>query len=292
MGDSNVRTGICQYITYSTGSDAAFGIVTGGSVRDADNVQHRRGQGGVDRIVGGLVTPTVSVTFLPVDVSIIGTAGPGLAWRAASGFPCSDLATSTVKYGSFTEEDFTGAKVNTMSLTCGMGDPLSCTVDFMALNKFETSLGSGVAVTDPHFEWYSAACTVNSTNVSVQSFTINLNNNLRAYQDIGSVTASAGGMYYNRLPLRLLEGNESVRLDVRCANKIACATRGNLVDNLPVTLTFAGQFTNSAGDVLSLSMSTLANATASHPVVVDGEVVYDYSFEAEDNSQPLTITLA
>lgn len=292
MSATDVRTGLCQYLEWSLDGSTwfPFGIVPGGETGDAEAPEHRRGLGGFDRLVGPMVFPGGSVQFLPVDGTFI-THALGYVFRPRTTYyPCTGLTEYYVRMGTASgaagEEQYQYCKTNSLVLEAAVGDPLQATVEWLGRDKSEVVYDKPTQTLGDHFEWYDGVCTVNSTAVSLQGFTVTLENGLRPYTDMDGAVATE-----LRLAKRLLEGNEAIRLDVRCGNPLTLAARGAVADDLPVNLTANFAFTNTEADVLTIAVTGLANVSKGTPAQGDdGEVIHSYSFEAADNAQALAVT--
>lgn len=294
MAIGDAGTGTCLGVAFSTNGSTyyPFGIVTGGSVRDADQVQHRRGAGGIDVPRGTFYTPGVNVTYLPVGATaqslVYMTDTGSLLRRGAGTWPltnCTNLTPFYVRYGMNGTAggtfylDYANCKVNSFSLDAAVDSPLSATLDILSASNIAESSNAppSMALSGENWEWYHGSVSLNGGTYVVQSFSVSLENGLIPLSDLDSPGYTGG----RRVPKRMLEGDETCRITVTTANRIPISVRGN-TDELTDNLTFFAQFTNADSKVLTISASNLINSSGEHPVEAAGGVVmYQYGFEAK-----------
>lgn len=275
-------TGLCQALLIDGNP---VGLVTGGTLNGAVPPVHRRGQGGIDRRAGAFFTPGGTVNFIPTEDigTFIQTTG-GKVKRAATGYPCSALPTFALKYIGESVKEYTGCKVQQIELSASMGDPLAATLEFMGTGL---AASTGTAGTPgQHWEWFDATVTLESVAYSVEGFSATLENALTPSSDLDGFGVGVA----HRLPKRVFEGDESVRLQLRTKNEIPLATLGNVADDIVTNLTFVATFTNAAAGTLVITADNLCIAGDETPMEgEDGIVVYSYSFEGATNGNSLTI---
>lgn len=308
MAIADAGTGTCQSLLLSTNGSAWFppGIVTGGEVRDADAVQHRRGAGGIDIPRGTFFTPSATINFLPIGTATNSVAfitdATGLIRRANGAWPltaCSNLTTFYVRYGmtgtasgTFTL-DLANCKAQSLTLECAVDAPLSATLEVLSASNLAegATAPTAMTVTGNPWEWYHGSLNFNGTAYVVQNFSVTIENGLMPLSDLDAPGYTGG----RRVPKRMVEGDETIRLNIGTANRIPVSVRSNS-DELVDTLTFFAKFTNEDSKVLTISVSNLINASGGHPVVADsGITIYNYTFEAkisDTSTNALRITYA
>lgn len=288
MGTDAVDTGLLQYVEVDGGLFP--GEVTGGRVRDADAPAHREGIGGVDKMAPQRFVPGATINFLPVGADLLacGSTACGLAFRArgsSDGYPRSPLIAKDYGLGlmgSNVLHKILGAKVSKWSLEAKVGDPLSAMIEIMGLGQEDAEATWPTGTLNDPWEWLHGSCLIGGVAVSMQSFKIDGDNGLSAETDMDG--AEAGALV---LPKLILEGDESIKLDITCHNRIAPATRGAGADEL-VPLEFAAVFTR-GGRVLTIGLTGVCTAGGETPITTKGVVTYSYPFEAAHNSNCLSI---
>lgn len=293
MAIATAVTGLCQDIWIDTGSGGApIGLVTGGTLNDAGSLVHRRGTGGQDSVRGAMFVPGGNVSFIPTAESKDWMTVSGLLSRAGVAYPCEALTEFDLDYQADGLTGFRSCKVNSFSLEAGVNDPVSCTMDFQGLDILAGSAGTGT--TGHGWEWYDSTVTFESGSYSLEGLTINLENNLDARSDIDAPNSTGS---FVRLPKRLFEGDEVVRVTLRTKNPIPPAVRGAWNDEPRPAgglLDLAATFTNASvlgGESLSLAISGLFNGGGELPVEAEaGVVIYNYTFEAAINGLAFSLT--
>lgn len=287
MAIANAITGLCQmgYL-----DDLYMGILMSGSYRDAEGGVQRRGTGGVSRLSSSFFVPGGSLRIMPTNASTWLDTTDGKIVRAATGYPCSDLPNFSLIFVSGINMKYTGCKATSVTLESAVGDPLTCSLEWLATGISDTAI---VAPAEPGdigdlWEWYDAVVTVAGGSYSLESFTISVSNSIRPSSDLDGF----GQGISHRTPKRLFIGDERVTLSVRTKNPIPSSVRGNLSDAPATDLGFTATFTNALAGSLAITGANFMNSSGENPIEQeDGTVIYSYGFEAQINSQAFTCTM-
>lgn len=276
-----VARGFCQYAAWNTSDSWSparpFGLVTGVETPDSTGGEHIDGLGGESEVIGGLVSPEFTIDFLPCDESIL-----PFAFRGREGYPCSAVQQWFAKLGVDRDYVYARCKVATLVLAVEVGKPLSATATVRAESRSPGPLARPTMLERGRpFLWYgSGAVTLNGEPYTTQGWQLTVANDPSPDTDLdGGATGAL------RLPKRLLEGDESVSLDLLVKGTIPESVLGPYDDRLPVDLAWSTSIASARGDLLSFSVGGLAQFRASRRAEPGGRAqVYRYSFEAARNA--------
>ncbi len=279
-------TGLNQYLDYGTSPTptASCGRVTSGSMDSPSGLVHRPSIGSGDMIVGGQVTFTGNFDVILQSATLI-------AYALRGGTSVAPTLTALAFGGgvSGSARVQTGAYIDSLTLRCAVGEPLTAGIGWQALNDavYSTVPFSLPAMSTKTYEWFYGTSTVEGRTVYVQGFEISLNNSITPWYDLDAGVAAS-----LRKPVGLKIGNQKVTCRVDClagpsATAIADMIGDDLATNISCSCVLAGTNT------ITLGLSNLSRVSQPRPLVnADGTVQYTFSYEAPDNATCLSITAA
>lgn len=282
------KTGLCQFLDWgaSTTIASSMGKVTGGSITYDSAVTHREGIGAQDDMVGGPIPLGGSADIILQNEALV-------AYALRSAYTCPSLTEFCVAGGEFADaRKQTGCKVNTLGLSCSIGEPLTASFEWMATGDAAYSTAAQAYDTEYTWEWFTATASVAANAaLEVQSFEISLNNNCEQIWTLDTATGDQ-----KRWPDYIKVGSQEVTVSVEAlvmqhATTPAAVIQDTLATDLTCVFTFLGG--TSGTDTMTITTSNLARATAGVPWTVGGSLVaYPYTFEAKKDASSLTVSVA
>lgn len=284
-GIASARTGKCQYVYWQADTPSTnnrFGRLMDADLQYAEIPEHTNEVGGLDAMVGKMIVPAITVNTRPEAVTLAIASNPieDLALRAGASYPCSALTPFRVVAGSETQLTLTGCKVNSIAFSCQTNGILQASLQILALAIAEGSY-SAPTITAPGapMAWYNSTVAVGGSTYGVRSYTLTIDNGLTGISDLETHTTN-----YKRFAKRLIEGNESVKLEVTTLKQIPLATLGSVADDITSAMAFSAVHADSSGHTFTITMASGAAGRAGVPFVAgDGLVEYPYSFECAFN---------
>ena len=282
------ETGLCQFLDWgaSTTISASMGKVTGGSLTYDSAVTHREGIGAQDSMVGGPIPLGGSADVILQSEAII-------AYALRSAYTCPTLTDFCIAGGKLADaRKQTGCKINTLGLSCSIGEPLSASIEWLATGDAAYATAAQAYDAEYTWEWFTATANVAANSaLQVQSFEISLNNNCEHIWTLDTATETQ-----QRLPDAIKVGSQEVTVSVEAlvmqhATTPAALIQDTLATNLTCVFTFKGG--TSGTDTMTITASNLARATAGVPWTVGGGLIaYPYTFEAKKDAASLTVSVA
>ena len=310
-----------QFAYYSVDAGVTwnrFGRETGGGPTIDPALRHRMELGGVDTMVGGLISGEFTLEFDIGHGGIFPTGAAGITpnyvlreWSVAAGlYPDTTLEVDgngdgVLWVGIGLGLDVAGApiivvykkvKVAEATISCREDEALHASVRFLACEADWTELvakPTPVAVTNYQvYEWQHGVVSVEGdVDHRVRGFAIHINNNLTAEADMAAATAGSQ-RFYNEL----VEGDEAITLDVTTRRLIPLATIGDpFADELASASAFNAAFTNAAGTPKVFTVALADMGRSAMPGNLDNSgnpIDHDYSYECPVNGDSITLTYA
>ena len=280
-------TGISQYLEYGLGAtaDTYAGRVTGGEIRKETNLvwrpsvggKHAPGRSGVANIGGSATIEIADKTLLNYFTRASYTA-PSLTALTFEGATMGDIG-----YG-WTQ---TGCYINGLNVDLAVGEPLTATIDWLALDEAANAAPSVPTQSATHFEWYEGECTIGGTTYKLQRLGFAASNGCQAISSIENKTTNALA-----LPESIVVGKFTCTVTAEVLSRPSTSMWDLHEDALPVGVGAVVQCTGvTGGHVITFTLKNLAGRSARMPYTNDdGLVVFALDLEAEPNaSDSLTI---
>lgn len=281
-------TGLCQFLDWGTSTtiDKSAGKVTGGNITYDSALQHREGVGAQDDIVGGpiLFGGSADITLQSEGL---------LAYALRSSYTCPTLTDLCFAGGKISDgRKQTGCKINTLGLSCAVGDALQASIAWLATGDAAYSTAPQAYLTDKTWEWFGVSSTIcGSTDLQCQNFEIAINNNLEHVFSVDATTENQ-----RRWPDAIKVGSQEVTVSVSALTmQHATVPPALLLDTLAQNLScvFVLKGGTSGTDTMTITVSNLARATVGIPWTVGGGLVaYPYTFEAKKDAASISIDVA
>jgi hypothetical protein len=281
------ETGLNQFLDYGTTTtiSACVGKVTGGSLNSDSALVHREGIGAQDSIVGGPVVPGGTADVIVQDGSLL-----AYAKRASLTAPSM---TSLCFAGGYAGEGRkqTGAYINTMRLSCSVGEPLTASLEWLALTDDVYATAQKAYLAGSTFEWFTGTASIGgSTSLEVQSFEFNLNNNLEPVYSLDAKTTNQ-----MRWPDSIKIGSQEVTLSVDCLIRPSTVAIADIFgDSLGTATTciFTLVGGTSGTQTATLTVTNLSRKSAPLPFVTGGGLVtYALAYEAPKDASCYTLVI-
>lgn len=276
-------TGVVQFCgTVSGEVFSPIGMVTGGTWGLNSNASKRRGIGGRSYIQGGLMYPTLTLTYLPGSTnclltSVLRTVYPG-------GLP---PAISTLEVGNDTTADqFAASYVNTAELEVSVDEALSVNLEVVNLGPTSAGTAARTMAELPTFEWYDAVVGLGvygETNLDAQRIRVAINNNL---QLTGSLDTKASDLRYADI---IAAGREEVTVEVDVLTDPGYDMGADYIKEEAIAVSLT------AGNGISTITVAVTEAVPvewTQALVTDDWALWTVRCEVEDNSEGVTITVA
>ncbi len=274
-------TGITQYLKYGTGADADTycGRVTGGELRaDARRIwrpsvggAHGVGRGILD--IGGTATIEVAEATLLNYFQRASYTNPSL----------SALVIEGGLYGQNKSFKQTGCYLGTLDFDFAVGDALTATIGWQAVDQAISTAGSAPAQAGTHWEWFQGACLFNGTAYKLQRLRFSASNNLEPISDIETKASN----YWLPTDIKIGKLTCEVNLDMI---QVPGTTAWDLAADTDVTDLVAVMSATDGSNTITITVSNLAGSTTRVPLEGDDSlVVVSMSLSAEPNA---TDTLA
>lgn len=268
-------TGLLQHLDYGTATtvNTTVGKAVSASLGKDSGLVHRQGVGAQDAIVGGKLAPGGSAEF---NIQ----AGTLINYAIRSGTTTPALTALTFAGGAVGDaRQQTGCKLNTLGLSCSIGEPLNASISWLALTDAAYTAAAIAYEAGITFEWFTGVVTVGGTAWNTTSFGIDLNNNLEHLYYMDSAPTNS-----MRFPKAIKIGSSS--LTVRCdmltrpGSTMHTDIFGDtLAQNTSAVFVLKGG--TSGTQTLTLTCSNLARKSFTIPIVVGGALVgYSMDFEA------------
>lgn len=273
-------TGAVQYALWSPdgfGTAYSVGKVISGQRGLDARVQGRRSIGGQESLVGGLMVPRLTFTYLPETPAL-------LTYAKRVTYPAGPLPELSFEAGTDAEGlQLTAAKCNRFELELAIEEALRVEMDWWSpAPPVMTSGGTMLPVGAPTFEWYRGIVVTAGATYAAQRIRIVLDNNLTA---VASLDAKPAGQ--RRYPDELIEGYEEVSV---YADYLADPGHDISGDELPtatIQLTAANgvqTFTITATDAVPVRWM--------QPFEVDNLILWRVEYRLPANSGKLTMAVS
>jgi hypothetical protein len=282
------ETGLNQFLDWGTATtiSACVGKVTGGSLNHDSALVHREGIGAQDGIVGGPVVPGGTADVIVQDATLL-----GYAKRASLTAPSMTALCFAGGYAGEGRKQ-TGAYINTMRLSCSVGEPLTASIEWIALTDADYATAQKAYLTGSTFEWFAGTASIGgSTSLECQSFEFNLNNNLEPVYSLDAKTTNQ-----MRWPDSVKIGSQEVTLNVDCLIRPSTTAIADIFGDtlgIATTCVFTLVGGTSGTQTITLTVTTLSRKSAPIPFVIGGGLVtYSLSYEAPKDSACYTLGVA
>lgn len=277
-------TGQQQHLDYgaSPTPTTSVGLVTSATLEANSNPQQRKGVGAQAKVVGGAIEVVGQAEFIVQESTLL-----SYALRTGTTSPTmTALAFAGGYQGS--AQNHTGCYIDTLALSCAVDGPLTASIAWKGTGRAAYSTARQAVLTPTTYEWYSAAVTFEGAAWVCQSFTLNVNNNIKFYRDLDTTASN------KRLPTGLLIGDQQVTLEATLLTRPDATQMTDIYgDTLATNLAAVLAFTNDT-DTLTCTLANLHRV--SRPTVIrgdDGIVEYTATWGSADNdSSALTIAAA
>ncbi len=281
-------TGLGQFLDWGTGTDISYAVgkVTGGSLGPYESaLAHREGIGAQDDIVGGPVV-------MQGDFTVTLQSEALLAYALRSSYTAPTLTALSFAGGNSGDgRKQTGCYINTLGLTCSVGESLTANIGWMGLTDAVYTTEQKSYLTDYTWNWFKGTATIGGATLECQSFDISVSNNIEPIYSLDAKTTNQ-----MRWPDSLKIGSQELSVTVDCletqyATIFPALVQDDLAQNNAITFTFVGG--TSGTDTMTIALTNLARVSASAPWTVGGGLVsYTYGFEAKKDCACLSISVA
>ena len=169
-----IDTGIVEFLDWGTTSSitASVGKVTGGTIVGDSAAVHREAVGAQDKVTGGGIPYGGDCTFMAANYDL-------LTYAVRSAYTSPSLTDLTFAGGvSGYARQQTGCQINTMDLSCAIGEPLSANISWLGIADSAYATAPQDYLADISYEWFAGVVTLDGDPVQCTGFTISLNNNL------------------------------------------------------------------------------------------------------------------
>jgi hypothetical protein len=277
-------TGLEQFLDWGTATtvNTSVGKVTGGSLAWDSALAHREGIGAQDAIVGGPIVLGGSFDVILQSEAI-------LAYAFRSGYTAPTMTALCVAGGTTgAGRKQTGAYINTLTLRQAVGEPLTASIEWLALTDEAYTTAPVAYPSDLSWEWYSTHdLTIDGQTLECTSFEITLNNNLEPIYTLDASTASQA-----RWPDSIKIGSQEVSASFDVLTRPGNTTIADIIadtltsDNGAVMHVQGG---TSGTDQLAITLTNLARVSTSEPFTIGGDLVtYNIAFEAKKNADVIS----
>lgn len=282
-----MEVGLQQFLDWGTATtiSTTCGKVTGGSIDYDSALVHLEGIGAQDSIVGGPVVLGGNFTVALQSEAI-------LAYALRSNYTAPSLTDLCFAGGEMLDgRKHTGAKINTLGLSCSIGEPLVADIAWLATADAAYTDAPKAYDTESTWQWFTGTASIGSASLQCQSFDIQVNNNCEPVYYLDTSTENQ-----RRWPDAIKIGSQEVTLSVdvlthQPSTIIADIIADSLASNVTASFTLTGG--TSGTDTMTIALTNLARKTAPIPFVVGGGLVtYSMQFEAKKDASVLSITVA
>lgn len=161
------------------------GHIDGGSFDNDGGISWETGMGGVATEVNEMIAPTGSVDFRPTDGTFLNKCLRS-TWTANPSALHIRCGTDSEAY----QHQY--AYASRLQLKCSVGQRLSATMDWMAVTPGQIAVPTWTAwATGNPFHWHQGVITVNSAELSMQDFTLDIGHNLTPHSSLDEKTAGS-----------------------------------------------------------------------------------------------------
>lgn len=249
-------TGFLQHLQYGVGASttATVGKVTGGDWGPHDSqMDYEYSIGGIPSPKLGAFGPEGSCTFWPTAAGILASAKRSTYSSAAPPALTFEGGDSSYAFRHST------AYIDTLGLACVAPDgKLQATLGWKAITPASIAVPSYFADdTGSEFHWFAAVCTLGGASCTMQSFKVDLNNNLR-----GGTSLDGGSSGSQRLWEELQCGNETIAGNFVVGVPPSTMAVAEAWDDMPdATVAASLAFTNALSETLTITLANLSIKT-------------------------------
>jgi len=282
-------TGITQYLSYGTGATAdtyAGRVISGNLFGDPNRVwrpsiggKHAAARNAPVRLGG---TATIEVA----DATLIGYFSRSSYTKPAMNALTFEGGLAGDNNTGWTQ---TGCYINSIEARMSVGEPLVCTIEWVATDEAAQGTPAAQDEMAAHFEWFEGTSTLNGTTYGLQSLTVRGSNNLEAL-----TTIETKGSNVKVLPQDFKVGKETIEISAEMLARPTSNTLWDIHDDVDLSGMSAILSATAVGSAATITF-TLANlAGGAHRMPFeadDGTVVFTLDMAAEPNaSDSLAIT--
>ena len=272
---------VLQYWEYDDAGGSTYytpGHIDGGDFDNDGAIVYEDTANGTSQIAPGMVGGSGSIEFRPTATTFLA--------KCLRTNPTSQLQTLDIRVGTSAEayvhED---SMCNNLRLSCAAGERLKATVDWISMAPHALALPTWKG---PHsgnpFHWYSGTVTLGGVAYTMQSFDVNVNNNVRCFTSMDYAAA------YVRYPEEIINFSEEVTLTAVVA--VPLSTNALDIFGVPTATGVASlAFTSATPTTLTISLANLTLARWRKPTVVQDVVLWTLDYTAEKNNAS-SITIA
>jgi len=238
------------------------------------------GMGGVATEARGVVVPSGSVTWRPIDVTFLNKC-VRTGWTSNPSALIIRVGTSSEAY------THNYAYCQTLSIKGSVNSRMSATMSWLALTPASVVVPTWTAYsTGNPLAWHQGTCTVNSAQLSMQDFTIDLNHNLQAHTSLDAKSAAS-----QRIADEITAHNMELSFTCTVHVPMTTGTLNNWSDTPTSSSTASLAFTSATPTTATIALTNLSlqkwtyNGTPS-----DSVASWTLNFIGKTNTTSLTIT--
>ncbi|MCD6350606.1 MAG: hypothetical protein J7M26_00695 [Armatimonadetes bacterium] len=273
------QTGAMQYALWSPDSWVtvySVGKVISGTRGLDARLQCRRSIAGQESLVGGVMVPRISFSYLPEQASL-------LSYVKRPTYPAGALPELAFEAGTAAEGlRLLAAVCNRCRFDLAVDEALRVDMDWWSAQApVATSGGSMAPVAGATFEWYQGSVTAEGISYAARRIQFTLDNNLIAVASLDTKPAGA-----RRYPDEIVEGYEEVSI---VADYLADPSHDLSGDEMP-TADVQAQVTNGTETITLLAEDAVPHRWQ-QAFEVDDLVLWRVEYRLPANSGKFTITI-
>lgn len=279
-----VRTGSFLYCDYGVSASTistSVGKVTGGTWALNNNPQHREGIGTTDTMVPGTQSFNGSINFDVQEKTLIQKA-------IRTNFTSPTMTALTFAGGIIGDAmQFKSCLIDTLTLSQEVNGCIKAALGFKGLECVTYTAAAMAAQTALTREWYKTTATINSTGYTMQSWTLDIRNNLQEYWSLDA----AGTTNQTRWPDGIAIGRQEVSFRCSILTRPTTNMIADILNDAPATDNEVS-IAVATDDTITIALAGLMATEISPPFDVGNNIIrYDLAFEAPYNlSTAVSIT--
>jgi len=240
---------VAQHLDYDDAGSSTFYVPGHVDSVDFDNdgaIEWETAMGGVATQAYGVVVPSGSVTFRPVDATFLNKC-----LRAS--FTCKPSPLILRVGGSSEAYTHNYAYCQSLSIKGSVGTHLSATMSWLAITPDAIVVPTWTAYsTGNPFAWHQGVCTINDANLSMQDFSIDLSHNLQAHTSLDTATTAS-----QRIAEEITAHNMELSFTATVHVPPGTSAIENWSDAASVASTASLVFTSATPTTLTIALSNL-----------------------------------
>ena len=281
-----IDRGLDQFLDWGTTTTIAtsVGKVLSGTWSGDSAAAHEEAIGVNDAIIGGPLAFGGQASFA-VENHDLTTYALRSSYTTAS---LTDLCFAGTLNGDGRKQ--TGCKINTLSLSCAIGGPLTANMTWAATTDeaYSTALKAWAA-TDTIFRWQTGTVTIGDASMQCVGFEVNINNSCEHYYTMDGKTTAQ-----QRWPDGIDVGSQVVTFSADVLTRPTTAQWADMTgDTLGVAgsaiMSFVGG--TSGTETFTITLANLTRFTNPIPLQAGGgKITYAVTFEAKNDASSISIT--